>query len=295
MTNELINRFSRVLERIAPHDSEVDALKAHKNTIEAALAREFEHYNRVEVIGSHTRDTAIRSYSDVDYLAVLGKNDVIRGGYWVNSSTTLNRLKGAMEQRFKTTRVRIDGPAVVIDFAGGAGSVDVVPGVWKRIVSEGNGYPVFAIPDGEDGWMETSPQWHARYLNMYRSKAGRFPGTIRLLKHWKYSRQARIPVLGFHLEMLVSSGDICGGVATYRQTLVECFRVLTQRNGRDLQNPLQMVGKIPCARTQRQREEVAACAAYAWEHARAAVAAESRNDLAEAVRQWKIVFGDGSF
>jgi hypothetical protein len=56
MTNELINRFSKVLERIAPHNSEVDALKTHKNTIEAALAREFEHYNRVEVIGSHTRD-----------------------------------------------------------------------------------------------------------------------------------------------------------------------------------------------------------------------------------------------
>ena len=46
--------------------------------------RRFEKVSKVgEVIGSHTRDTALHLFSDVDYLAVLSKGDVMRGGWCV--------------------------------------------------------------------------------------------------------------------------------------------------------------------------------------------------------------------
>jgi hypothetical protein len=59
---------SRSSSSVQPLDSEVGALKAHRATIEQGLRAEFANFNRLTVIGSHTRDSAIKIVSDVDTL-----------------------------------------------------------------------------------------------------------------------------------------------------------------------------------------------------------------------------------
>ena len=108
--------FQDVLGAIEPLDSEVEALRSHRKTIRQAMRGEFAGFNRVEPIGSHTRGTAIRRHSDVDYLAVLGKSDVTRGGSRVSSTTTLGRVRSTLQLRFPRTAVRTDGPAVIVEF-----------------------------------------------------------------------------------------------------------------------------------------------------------------------------------
>ena len=99
--------FQQYLGWLEPTVNEVANRKSHKKTIEQAMASEFTKFNDLLIIGSHTRDSAIHLHSDVDYFAMLGKDDVTWGGTRVNSNTTLERTKQALQRRFKSTDVWI--------------------------------------------------------------------------------------------------------------------------------------------------------------------------------------------
>lgn len=287
--------FQDLLRALEPLESEVNALRSHRKTIEQALRGEFAGFNRVEPMGSHTHRTAIRRHSDVDYLAVLGKADVTRGGSRVSSTTTLGRLRRALDSRFSHTAVTTDGPAVVVHFGGGKGAVDVVPGTWERTVSGADGYPVFMIPDGSGGWLETGPQRHGRYLaDADNSASFKLSRTIQLLKHWKYSRHVKIPFLAFHVSLLLASDGTCVGAKSYSRCLYDAFVVIRDRGGRVLNDPLVISRRIPLAYTQTQRDSVVNAARHAADCAARAIRAERSGNVAEALRQWKLVF-NGQF
>ncbi len=283
--------FADLLGSIEPREAEVDALRAHRTTIEQALKSEFAHFNRVEPFGSHRKGTAIRTHSDVDYLAVLGRLDITWGSGTVSSSTTLGRLKACLEARFPRTPVRIDGPAAVVDF--GNGAVDVVPGVWSRTIDDGDGYPVFNIPDGEGGWLESSPQRYAKYFRDQDARAvSKLGRTLRLLKNWKYARAPKVPVSGYHLELVLASHDVCVGAKSYQNCVHDAFALLRDRAGQALNDPLGISPRIAAAPTAIQRERFVEAARYAADHAARAIEAEIRGEDDEAFRQWKLVFND---
>lgn len=147
-----------LLSRVEPLESELEKRRSHRRTIEQGLKSSFSGFNQVQVIGSHTRATAIHVWSDVDYFAMLGAPDIMWGGGRVDSRTTLKKTKAGLEARFTGTDIWIDGPAVVVGFGGGGGAVDVVPGVWAGMTASSPQYPVYLIPDGAGGWAQTSPQ-----------------------------------------------------------------------------------------------------------------------------------------
>ena len=60
-------RFSALLGQIQPASSEVAAYLIHKRTLETRLQQQFSA-PAVEIIGSHSRGTAIRGVSDMDLL-----------------------------------------------------------------------------------------------------------------------------------------------------------------------------------------------------------------------------------
>ncbi len=285
--------FAELLARIEPNPGEVIARRSHGRSIKQALVVAFKKLNRLEVIGSHTRETAIRYHSDVDYLAVISKDDVTYGGSVVRSSTVLTNVRKALAARFKTTEIRSDGPSVVVKFQGGEGAVDVVPGFWHGTTGQ-DGYPVFAIPDGAEGWLDTSPQRHSKYL-VVKGLASRnkLKGTIRLLKAWKYARSPNIPFLSFHLELLLASTGTCEGIKGYGACLRDAFRLLRDREGRALNDPLGISGRIPIVYTAAQARSLVNHASHAAEHADAALWAEDNGRIDEAFRQWRIVFNDG--
>lgn len=286
--------FARLLERVQPLDSEVNALKAHRSTIEQGLRAEFGNFNRLTVIGSHTRGSAIKVVSDVDYLAVVGRADVTRGGELVSPDTTLGRVKSALQRRFPFTDIRIDGPAVVVGFGQGKGAVDVVPGFWHGTTAI-DGYPRFAIPDGLGEWQLTSPQRHGKFIDEANEQSRfKLSRVSQLLKVWKYARSSKVPCLGFHLELLLASEEICVGPKSYGDCLLEAFAILRDRRGRDLNDPLGVSTRIPIVYTNAQARTFLDHVNYATDHAALALVAETEGDIAEAYREWNLVF-NGAF
>ena len=76
MAKTVYDGFQAYLTRLSPTVAEVDARKSHRRKIEQALTAEFSGFNELSIIGSHTRDSAIHVWSDVDYFAKLGKVDI---------------------------------------------------------------------------------------------------------------------------------------------------------------------------------------------------------------------------
>ncbi len=295
MSKSVLEGIQEYLSRIEPSSAEVDKRKSHKKTVEQALTAEFKNFNEVLIIGSHTRDTAIHIDSDVDYFGKLGIDDVTWGESRVSSATTLDRTKRALQARFQRTDIRVDGPAVVVGFGQGAGAVDVVPGVWAGTTRTTPQYPVYEIPDGQGGWWRTSPQRHAKYLRDEDERTGwKLSRTIKLLKAWKYARSPRVPVLGFHLELLIAAEGVCVGPKSYQNCLNDSFRLLRDRAGAALNDPLGISGRIEAAGTAAQRLALTEASRYAAEKSGRALEAEVAGRVGEAFDYWKLVF-NGEF
>ena len=295
MSSAISEAFRTLLQRIEPVGTEVRARQSHAATIRQAVRREFPAFNRLEVFGSHTRDTAIHIWSDVDYLAVLGKDDVTRGGKRVRSSATLLRLRKVLAGRFGSygTKVRIRTPAVVVEFGRGKGAVDVVPAVWAG-TGPRDGYPVFAMPDGRGGWSKTSPQRHAKFIKDEDGRArGKLTSTVQLLKAWRYGRRSPIPFLGFHMELLLASEGTCLGARSYAECVADALALLSARSGRALRDPLGIASPVRIAATEAQRRDVASAVSLAAGRAARAVRLDGRGRTEQARRLWGLVFGGG--
>lgn len=293
MARTVSEAFRLLLSQVEPTAPEDSARRTHARTIKQGLELEFNSVSKVELIGSHTRDSAIHLHSDVDYLAVLSKADVTRGGELVRSSTTLERVRDALEDRFPKTEIWIDGPAVIVGFGQGEGAVDVVPAFWTGTVSTVSGYPKYRIPDGRGGWLETSPQYHGKYIKDANDKAaGKLATTAKFLKAWKYARDPALPCLGFHVELLLASEGTCNGARTYGGMLLDAFRLLRDRNGRGLNDPKGVSPRIEVIRSEPERKRLVEAAAYAADHAARGITAEVEGKLDEAFRQWDLVFND---
>ncbi len=189
--------------------------------------------------------------------------------------------------------MRRDLQAVVVEFGSGQHAMDIVPAIFSRFVP--NFGPVFWIPDGYDGWIESSPQSQSMFMKKAnkRSKSKLYK-VIQLLKWWKFSRSSPIPINSFYLEMLLAASDICTGVKSYSQCLFDSFKFLKEIECRGLRDPLGISGVINAAKTDGHWQEINQAVNYALEHSMKAVQAESWKDYEEAIRQWNIVFNGGT-
>jgi predicted nucleotidyltransferase len=274
-------------ERIQPQPRETQKAKLHLMSIRRRLTRSFD-VNKFLLIGSHYRDTAVRWYSDVDFMVVLRRNEAKWGGDIVHSSTVLNRIRDDLNDRFTYTDVRRDQQAVVVSFSQGNHSLDVVPAIFARIDKL---HAIYWIPDGANGWMETSPTAHNGYFAKANKRSGgKLAKTVQLLKWWKFSRVQPIPIESFHLDSLLAASDICIGVKSYAQCLYEAFKLLTERECRGIRDPLGIAGIVDAARTDAQWNDLNVAVQSALIHSRAAMVAEAAVDFEESNRQWSIVF-----
>jgi len=284
--------FQRLISRIQPLQSEVNLARLHSATIKSRLLKSF-RLRKFIIVGSHSRGTAIRYYSDVDYFAVLSRMDARRGDTYINSATLLNKVKDDLSYRFWQTELSRDGQAVVIQFAAGEYSVDVVPAIFWEMTAKN--WPIYQIPDGIGDYIPTSPEIHNTFIRREDTKSGhKLRRTAQLIKFWRECRDPRVPISSFHIELLLASYKICEGIKTYRQCLTETFQLLAQRECRAFRDPLSISGNVPATTTEAQREAALRSVIYARDHAKAALYAESLRDNNEACRQWDIVF-NGEF
>lgn len=191
MARSVAQGFDVFLERLTPLASQRTAAAAHRSRVETSLKKSLSVLMMRET-GSFHHGTGVRHFSDVDVLVSIG-ND--KPG---TSDTALNWVKNALSASFPTTTVRISRPAVVVEFAGGAETWEVIPGFLKS--SEPS--VLYDIPGPATGWIESAPTEHLDYVNECNQKQGvqgAAKKLARLIKAWKY--YCDVPVSSFYLEM----------------------------------------------------------------------------------------------
>lgn len=182
--------FDEFLSRLTPLSSELLAATAHRVSVETALKRAMSVFV-VRETGSFHHGTGIRHYSDIDLL--VGINEL-----QPTADTALKWVKDALSASFPATIVRINRPAVVVEFASGSETWEVIPGFIKSATPSS----VYDIPSPSTGWIQTAPTEHLNYVNECNSKAGVEGGAkklARLAKAWKY--YCKVPISSFYLEM----------------------------------------------------------------------------------------------
>lgn len=145
--------FLELIRRIQPLDSEVQAARQHLATIKTRLETVFE-ISSCRTIGSFSRGTSIRGFSDTDLLPVFRKAEFTWGGSLINSNTALDNMRQVLLDRYPASAIRRDGIAIAISFSDGR-QVDVVPGIFDSMYREK--WPIYLIPDSAGGWMQTCP------------------------------------------------------------------------------------------------------------------------------------------
>ena len=279
--------FQLLIGRIQPLETELQAARQHLATIRTRLETEFE-VSKCFTIGSFARGTSIRGFSDTDLLAVFRKTVFTWGDNLINSDTALEKVRVALAERYPNSQVYKDGIAIAVSFSDGR-HVDVVPGVFDLMFKEK--WPVYLIPDGAGTWMQTSPSLYDAYLSDANTASGsKMIYVAQLMKFWRECREPRIPLSSFHIEMVLAYEEVCKGVKSYADCMLEILRSLARRECRAMRDPYGLAGNIPAVKTASQRERALASVTNSRDHAESAVSADLRSDLAEARRQWDIVF-----
>jgi hypothetical protein len=223
-------------------------------------------------------------------MAVFRKEEFMWGDKLISSDTILGRLVADLKDRFPRTQVRRDKLAAAIDFGGSKLSLDVVPAIFKSFHLA---RPVYLIPNGKGGWLETSPATHDRYFAKEQARSGnKLRRVSQLLKWWRHGRQQPIPISSFYVDMILASQQMCGGVKSYATCLLEFFQFLDHHKCPSLIDPCGVAGRITATPTFAQREALTRAVSYARMHAELALAWEAKRNHAEANHQWSLVFND---
>lgn len=193
MTLSVAQGFEIFLGRLVPLESQRAAAARHRASVEASLRGALDVYLFRET-GSFRHGTGVRGHCDVDLLVS------VKGQRPGSSDTALAWVKNALAASFPYTPVRVSRPAVVIAFADGDDTWEVIPGfVTGR---GGGGVHVYDIPGAATGWLDTAPVEHLAYVNEVNLRPDIVGGAkklARLVKAWKYYNA--VPISSFYLEM----------------------------------------------------------------------------------------------
>jgi hypothetical protein len=281
--------FGELLKRIEPTFRDKLIYQNHEKTVRRRLETVF-RTNRIIKVGSYSRGTSIRHTSDVDLMLVLERDEVRKGEHFKTSTTVLDNVRAQLSDRYFQTNVRRDKQAVVVQFRSNQYPVDIVPAVYYRHGGHSS-YPIYVIPDGEGGWLETSPPAHNKFIKDADEKSkGKLKRAAKLIKYWRYCREPRIPLNSFHLDLLLASENICAGPKSYALCFNNALATLAIRKCQPLDDPVGISGFIEAANTEAMREKVQNAVLTSAQRAYKAIEAERNGDLDEAVRLWEIVF-----
>jgi hypothetical protein len=284
-------QFVTLIRKIQPTPGEVGKAKMHASTIRARLQKSF-NLKKFEFIGSHSKGTATRDTSDLDLLALFSREEARWGDSYKSSQTFISNIRDDLSERYPATVVRRDQQAVVVQFGAGSRSVDVVPAIFWGFTQSKK--PLYYIPDGERGWMPTSPDSHTAYLIEADARSGgKLKRVIQLIKYWKHCRMSALPLSSFHLELVLAQCDISVGAKSYAECIFDSFYLLAQRQCRGIHDPLGISGTIDASDTDAKRNTLFSAVQFSRDHAWDARQAELKGNHREAVRQWNIVFNDG--
>jgi hypothetical protein len=239
--------------------------------------------NRFFRTGSFGNGTSIRDYSDVDYFACIPANNLQR-----NSVTTLQEVSKVLIDRFPTTTISIRTPAVRVRFGTDASeSTEIVPADFISRDKEGN--HIYEIPDGDGGWMRSSPDAHNKYVVEVNKKfGGKVKSLVRIVKAWKY--YCGVPIRSFYLEMRVAKYASQQDYIDYAWDVRNIFKWLCDIQLAALQDPKGISGYISSCASEAQMSDALSKLETAFKRADKAREAERAGKISDAFYWWDLVF-----
>ena len=290
LTTHPRRNFFTLLREIQPAERDVARARARFGAVRTRLSRNFQIAG-AHIIGSHARNTAINRFSDVDLLIMLKRSEARWGQKDVSSATILDRFRRELDQKYVQTRVGRDGQAIVVHFERGNATFDVVPAVFRSFRKA----PIYVIPDGTGGWLKSSPLAHNQFFRRADADAaGRLTRAARILKWWKYSRAAPIPVSSFYLDMALAESTICKNVESFTHSIALALSYLADMDGQALSDPTGLCGEIDAAATEAQLDRYRQSVSSSAVTARLALIHEWNHDFERANDLWQRVF-NGAF
>ena len=267
---------------LTPTRGESQAAKSHRASIEACLKSNF-GMNRFFRTGSFGNGTSIRGYSDVDYFACIPTENLTQ-----NSFTTLQEIRTALIDRFRSTDISIRTPAVKVCFGMDASeTTEIVPADFVTRDKDGN--HIYEIPDNNGGWMRSSPDAHNNYVDeVDRELGGKAKSLVRLLKAWKYCRG--VPVRSFYLEMRVAKYASRQDFIDYSWDLRNIFKSLWDNQLAALKDPKGISGHISPCSSEAQKFDALSKLQTALGRAEKAQQAEKAGKINEAFYWWNLLF-----
>ena len=283
MPRTVAEGFRDFLVSLTPSSVESGASTSHRASLEACLKSNFV-LPRLFRTGSFGNGTSISGYSDVDYFASFGRDELS-----ANSSYTLTRVRDCLDRRFPNTGVRVNCPAVKVPFGNVTSEMtEIVPA--DCVTVQGNKkYLVYDIPDCEGGWMRSSPDAHNDYVRWIDNKlTGKVKPLIRFVKAWKFFCQ--VPISSFYLELRIAKYARSEESILYEYDVQRIFDLLYRNNLANLQDPMGVSGYIRPCKTEAMLEDARSKVLTASVRADKALDAYKKNDFKEAFHYWDLLW-----
>jgi hypothetical protein len=267
--------------KLTPSATESEAAKKHRASTEACLQNNF-GLKRFVRIGSFGNGTSISGFSDVDYLACLPTDQLTQV-----STSSLTKVRNALDTRFPNTGVRVSCPAVVVPFGYmRAETTEVVPADYLR---ESNGYKIYDVADCAGGWMNASPDAHNAYVRWVDEKlGGKVKPLIRFLKAWKYYRD--VPISSFYIELRVAKYASEEKAIIYEIDVKNVLKLLWDCQLASMQDPMGVTGYIAACKSDAFRQDALSKLDTAYTRAEKAREASANGNVSGAFDWWRLLY-----
>lgn len=283
MPRDINQGFDDFHDKIKTSATETATAKSHRASVEACLKNNF-GLNRFTRIGSFGNGTNVSGYSDVDYLACLPTSSLKK-----SSNRSLSIVRDALDKRFPNTGIKVSTPAVVCPF--GTYKSEDTEVVVADYIREDGGFKVYEIADGNDEWMQVSPDAHNYYVaEVDKKHNGKVKPLIRFIKAWKYYRDA--PIKSFYLEMRVAKyadGESC---IVYDIDVKRILSMLRDNELAAMQDPMGVAGYIYPCKTNALKNDALSKLNTAATRAEKAREAEANGDTKAAFYWWRLLYND---
>jgi hypothetical protein len=277
MPRSIAQGFEDFLIILKATKAETALAKSHRASTETCLSSNF-GIIRFTRIGSFGNGTNVSGYSDVDYLACIPTSQLTK-----TSKASLVKVKNALATRFPKTGVAVDSPAILVPF-GDKKSEDTEI-VISDYIKELNGFKVYEIADGNDGWMEVSPDAHNAYVDFVdKQHAGKVKPLIRFVKTWNFYQGAKIS--SFYLEMRVAKFAAGEKIIVYDIDVNTILRQLRDNELTKMQDPMGVSGYIHPCKTEVFKVDALSKLSTAATRSQKARDATERGDIKEAFEWW---------
>lgn len=285
MTLTTAKAFEEFKDKLLLTDAQRETVKSRKSATAGYLDDAFPSSSDLPLkttylMGSAGRDTIIRPLDDIDVLAIFtNKDDIFNKLYRYDSQKFLYRVRDALNS-YRVEIVGARGQAVRL-FYKAMPHVDIAP------VFEWSGGG-FALPNGTGGWLTTDPYEHHDWIaQRNKDLSYRLKPMVRMLKRWNnvHSRYLK----GFHLEVVVAT--VFSSLGGDSRDACEKFFQWAQYN-LTVMDPAGHGGDLSRYLTPAARAALLINLESARGRAANANAAEARGDHKEAIRLWRIIFGD---